>query len=120
MQNPMSTVIEQRIFTNRVKNLDNLVCSKCGSINIQMQSVLVYPRKEDQETQQTIEVNIASGKLAKGKQVGHQSMANNVLSFICHCSHCDGFSRFDVIQHRDEGYIKIYPVDNDKFNDVKY
>ena len=115
----MSTIVERRIFTNRVKNLDNIVCANCGSINIQMENVVVYPNKNGNENKSTVEINITSGKVTTGKQVGHQKMSNNVLSFICSCSHCHKFSRFDVVQHKDEGYIKTYPVEDTTFDDVK-
>lgn len=115
MLNPMSNVIEQRIFTNRVKNLDNLVCSRCGSINIHMQSVLIYPSINNGDNQLTLEVNIVNGKLSKGKPAAQKNVRNIVLSFICLCDHCHEYSRFDIIQHKDEEYIKIYPVETGSF-----
>ncbi|MBQ7585811.1 MAG: hypothetical protein IJU40_06150 [Desulfovibrionaceae bacterium] len=117
MLNPMSSVIEQRIFSNRVKNLDNLVCSRCGSINIHIQSVLVCPGLSNDESQLSLEVNIVTGKLSKGKQSRNKSSSKKVLSFICNCDHCHGFSRFDIMQHKDEEYVKIYPVDSDSFEE---
>ena len=119
MQNPLSTIVERRMFTNRVKNLDNLVCASCGSINIQIQAVLTYPHKNDQENQPALAIDLLTGNIIHGKQVGHQNMSNNIISFICTCSRCHNFSRFDVIQHKDECYVKTYQTETGIFEDIQ-